>query len=718
MLPMATAALGTVLHDLRRSLLRQDEAGLTDSELLECLVTRRDEDAFAALVRRHGPMVLGVCRRVLRNEADAEDAFQATFFVLVRKAASIRPRGMVGNWLYGVAHRTALKARAMSTKRLAKEREAAARPKPDVTGEIWQELQVLLDQELKVLPDIYRAAIVLCDLEGKSIKEAARQLDCPQGTVGTRLARGRILLSRRLARHGLPLSGGVIATVIAQNAAAAGVPPLLINSTVKAATLIAAGQATATGMISAKVAALTEGVLKTMLLTKLKIATGVLLVFAVLGAAVVGLTHQSQAADPIEAPQRDRPQVDKPMSEMDKLQGTWVIVSRVEHGEDILEKLTKAAEAARDAETKLPKEPKEMAKEAFAANYGPMTIEGNKCYQGHGKTCEGTFKIDSTKDPKEWDYTETVSSGVIKGNKGVPILVLKIYKLEGDTLTICSRFAEHGRPTEFKSTKEGREVLTVHKRKPPAADKMDKDKLQGAWILESLTIDGKENEQAKGSTATFDGNKVLIKGNEENTRGELYVFKLDPGQNPKTIEMVKETSQTGKKLYGIYFLEEDKLTLAVAERDTERPKDFTAGQVLVLKRKQDKQDQPKQPKAKAPALTQEDVDALQFELAELRGKAKKLETVNGHLKRLLESDGLYGVLKKVDVKKNTVSVTLRGTTLALEGLPLAEGVKFFLGEKECKLDELKEGQPAYLELTVEGDKTLVRAIHVDPENGV
>src|SRR5262249_39553350 len=147
------------------------------------------------------PMVLGVCRRVLRNEADAEDAFQATFLVLVKKAASIRPRGMVGNWLYGVAHTTALKARAMRTRRLAKEREAAARPKPEAAAGAWEQLHGLLDQELKALPDKYRAAIVLCDLEGKSVKEAAQQLGCPPGTIGSRLARGRRLLSRRLARR-------------------------------------------------------------------------------------------------------------------------------------------------------------------------------------------------------------------------------------------------------------------------------------------------------------------------------------------------------------------------------------------------------------------------------------------------------------------------------------------------------------------------------------
>jgi RNA polymerase sigma factor (sigma-70 family) len=295
---MATTALGTVLQNLRRSLLRQDEAGLTDSELLERFITRRDEVAFAALARRHGPMVLGVCRRILRNEADAEDAFQATFLVLVRKAASIRPRGMVGNWLYGVAHSTALKARAMSTKRSAREREAAARPKQEATAETWEQLHSLLDEELKALPEKYRAAIVLCDLEGKSIKEAARQFACPPGTVGTRLARGRSLLARRLARHGLAVSGGLIATAIAQHTTAAVVPPLLLSRAVKAATLVAAGQA-ATTAVSAKVAALTEGALKTMFLTKLKIATAVLLV-ALAGLSAGGL-YQTQAAETAKA---------------------------------------------------------------------------------------------------------------------------------------------------------------------------------------------------------------------------------------------------------------------------------------------------------------------------------------------------------------------------------------------------------------------------------
>ncbi|MBI3408636.1 MAG: RNA polymerase sigma factor [Planctomycetes bacterium] len=289
--------LGAVLQNVRRSLVRLDDAGQTDGILLDRFIMRRDEAAFAALVRRHGEMVLGVCRRVLRNEADAEDAFQAAFLVLVRRAGAIRPRGMVGNWLYGVAQNTARKAKVMNTRMRARERQAGARPKPEAASEDWQEQQALMDQELQALPDKYRAAIVLCDLEGKSIKEAARHLGCPPATIGTRLARGRSLLARRLARRGLTLSGGVIATVLSQNAASASVPLPLVNSTVKAASLFAAGNA-ASSVAGVKVAALTEGVLKAMLLTKLKCAMSVLLA---LGIFVAGAAYQSCKTEAAES---------------------------------------------------------------------------------------------------------------------------------------------------------------------------------------------------------------------------------------------------------------------------------------------------------------------------------------------------------------------------------------------------------------------------------
>jgi RNA polymerase sigma factor (sigma-70 family) len=315
---MAATPLGTFLHNLRRSLLRQDTVGFTDGELLERFVARVDETSFEALLHRHGPMVLGVCRRVLQNEADAEDAFQTTFLVLVRKASSIRPRDMVGNWLYGVAHSTALKARAMRTKRWAKEREAAARSKPEVAAETWQHLQTLLDQELQTLPNHYRVAIILCDLEGKSLKEAAQQLGCPSGTIGTRLSRGRAMLARRLTRQGVALSPAALAIVLSQNAASASLPATLAISTTKAAALLAAGTAPA-GMISAHVATLTNAVLKTMLLTKLKIATAILVLvpLVVVGA---GVSYSTKAAEQTDLG-KTAEKADRPKSDEDKMPG-------------------------------------------------------------------------------------------------------------------------------------------------------------------------------------------------------------------------------------------------------------------------------------------------------------------------------------------------------------------------------------------------------------
>jgi RNA polymerase sigma factor (sigma-70 family) len=242
-------------------------------------------------------MVWGVCRRLLPHH-DAEDAFQATFLVLVRKAASIRQRDIVANWLYGVAHQTALHSRRTTARRRTRERQVMPMPEPAVAEpDLWHDLQPLLDQELAHLPDKYRVAIVLCDLEGKSRKEAARQLGCPEGTLAARLARGRKLLAKRLSRRSLAVSGGVLAAVLSQKAASAGVPASVVFSTIKAATLLAAGQAAATERISAKVVALTEGVLQTMWLKKLKIAT-VLFFVVVAGLTAGGFVYRTLAVGP------------------------------------------------------------------------------------------------------------------------------------------------------------------------------------------------------------------------------------------------------------------------------------------------------------------------------------------------------------------------------------------------------------------------------------
>jgi RNA polymerase sigma factor (sigma-70 family) len=305
---MATSHLSDFLQNLRGAVLRRDGAGLTDGQLLAAFIEQRNEAAITALVRRHGAMVWGVCRRVLANHHDAEDAFQATFLVLVRKATAVVPREMVGNWLYGVACQTARKARTTTGKRKARERQVTAMPEPAaVEQDLWNDLQPLLDRELSLLPDKYRVPIVLCDLEGKTRKEAARQVGVPDGTLAARLARGQVLLAKRLGRQGLMLSGGSLAVLLSRDAATAGVPASVLSTTIKAATVFAAGKTAAAGVLSVNAVALTEGVLKTMLLAKLKIATAVLLVVGFTGVAALGVTLEARGAEIGHAQAQERP---------------------------------------------------------------------------------------------------------------------------------------------------------------------------------------------------------------------------------------------------------------------------------------------------------------------------------------------------------------------------------------------------------------------------
>src|SRR5262245_3493966 len=290
--------MSTLLQHVRRAALRGDAEGMTDGQLLGWFVTRREEAAFEALVRRHGPMVLGVCRRVLRDPHDAEDAFQATFLVLVRKAASVQPRERVGNWLYGVAYRTALEARIILARRHAKERQVSAMPEPPAPpSDDSRDWRPLLDEALSRLPAKYRTAVVRCELEGRSCKEVARILGIPEGTLSSRLATARQILARRLARHGLGVSAAALAAFLAQQTSAA-VPASLLTTTVHAATLFAAGSVTAAAAISTNVVLVTEGVLKAMFLTKLKTVTAVFVLMAILGGGIGWVGSGTQAGPP------------------------------------------------------------------------------------------------------------------------------------------------------------------------------------------------------------------------------------------------------------------------------------------------------------------------------------------------------------------------------------------------------------------------------------
>ena len=262
---------------------------LSDAELLEQFVASRDEAAeaaFAALVERHGVMVLGVCRRVLGNRDEAEDAFQATFLVLARKAAAIARREQLASWLHGVARRAALDARARATRQKAREKRLGAMlpvEPPDQT--MTSELRIILDEELARLPERHRAAIVLCELEGLSRRDAAARLNVSEGTLSSRLARAKSRLRDRLTRRGVALSAAALTSVLHQDAHAVILPPLLVDSTIRVATLVAAGSSLA-GVVSISVSTLTEGVLKAMLLAKLKFAVLGLVTLAVVSTSV------------------------------------------------------------------------------------------------------------------------------------------------------------------------------------------------------------------------------------------------------------------------------------------------------------------------------------------------------------------------------------------------------------------------------------------------
>jgi RNA polymerase sigma factor (sigma-70 family) len=305
---MSAAQLSQVLRHLRGAAATQDRAVLTETELWQRYVLHGDQSAFEVLVRRHGPMVLGVCRRVLRNEQDAEDAFQATFLVLVRRASTLRSPQTIANWLHGVARRTALEARSAAARRRAKEAAVVPRMQSacDPPVDSCDDVLPALEQELGRLAEKYRIAVVLCDLEGKTRKEAARQLGWAEGTVASRLARGRGILARRLAGRGF--AGALVASTLASRAAPASVPTSLVNSTVSAAGFSGAQAVVAGGTPTRAVATLTEGVLKSMLLTKVKSAIVVIVVVGIAALSGGTLISRSLAIEPREQGAEKQPQ--------------------------------------------------------------------------------------------------------------------------------------------------------------------------------------------------------------------------------------------------------------------------------------------------------------------------------------------------------------------------------------------------------------------------
>jgi RNA polymerase sigma factor (sigma-70 family) len=403
-----------------------------DEDLLDRFAARRDEAAFAALVRRHGPMVYGVCTRALGDTPDAEDAFQATFLVLAHRGGSVSRPGLLANWLYGVARRTALKARTSAARRRAAEQQVSTMTGTDPSDEAARrDLRLVLDDELSRLPERYRVPLVLCYLEGHTHEEAARRLGCPRKTVTTRLARGCERLRVALTRRGVALSAAALAAALPETARA--MPPALLETTVHAA---------AAGMVPAGVATLAREVLMSMCVSKLKRLAVLLLA---VGAAAIALGRPAPAEECARekrtaATAPAAPADDAAKEDREALQGRWEGQSAEQDGRAM---------------------PEEEARRFLVSVKGDrmLLIPG-------GEWNPVTIKLDPTKSPK------VLYMALVEGpDKDKPVPVIYRLDKEADTLTLCwDAKAGKAVPEDFTSKKGSGLMLIVlkHEARPPA----------------------------------------------------------------------------------------------------------------------------------------------------------------------------------------------------------------------------------------------------------
>lgn len=428
---------------LRRVTGGTESGACDDADLLRRFAAERDQAAFATLVRRHGPMVFGVCQRLLRHSHDAEDAFQATFLVLARRAGAVGRPELLGNWLYGVATRTALEARNRRARRQLLEQRAMHAmqdgPQSQHDGETWAEARQALDEEIHLLPTRYRQPFVCCYLEGKTNDEAARLLGCPPGTIYSRLAWARDRLRERLQRRGLAIPAVALPALLTEQLASAAVPPACLAATLQVAQGVAAGGA-ATASVSAEIASLSQGVINAMLW---KSACYYVAAAAVACTLTLGGTLALTAAgEPTSARYTAQAgqQPGKAKTDAERIVGTWKWVEGQRGGE------------------MLPMELVGLMRFTFAK--------------------DGTLTVSVLDDKKSSKYSLPAAGQVDMQQNGANDLSKGIYKFEGeDRLIICTQDAPAGpRPTEFASGKS--QLLLVLVRTKPGDEKISDEQAE------------------------------------------------------------------------------------------------------------------------------------------------------------------------------------------------------------------------------------------------
>jgi RNA polymerase sigma factor (sigma-70 family) len=436
--------------------MRETSREASDGHLLDRFVAAKDEGAFEGLMHRHGPMVLAVCQRVLSSPHDVEDAFQATFLVLVQKADSIRKQESIASWLFGVANKVAARLREKAANRrlhhgpLVETIPAdAARPERDETA--WK-----IHEALDCLPPKFRAPLVLYYLEGKTQDETAKELGWTAGMVKGRLERGRYKLRARLAKTGITLSATALPAALTDQATAGLVPAALVHSTLQVSLLGTAGKTATTGVVPAQVLALIKEVTKAMFLTKLQIVTVTILAVGIIAAGVAAVTYVAGHGgdDPaVVRTAKNAPAGDDNASRTDqeKIQGTWIIVSRKVWDDKGKEIKGEGPEAEKIAEHIKQKKLK-------------LIFTGEKLTLSGGDEMPSfNYKLDPSKKPRTIDSISDKET-----HKG-------IYSLNGKELKLCFAGNEHQR--SFNPAKEG--II-------PGARPMDFTNPPGAelWVCE------------------------------------------------------------------------------------------------------------------------------------------------------------------------------------------------------------------------------------------